>query len=216
MAQMSNLPDAIAPGVHTPTDPDAARPIHHDFKPSVIRTRIIPALALLMVVGLLGLLAYSLFGPKAGRPQGRINSSGAIVTESGRTAPDFSAALLNGDTFNLADYRGKIVVLNFWASWCPPCQEETPLLTTASGQLGPDVVLVGVDVWDKAGDAQDFMRQYQVAYPVAHDDGSIAVDYGLTGVPETFVIDAEGKIAARLPGPVTSVQQLHDMIAAAR
>ena len=77
-------------------------------------------------------------------------------------------------------------------------------------------MLVGVDVWDDSGEAQTFMSQYQVTYPVAHDDGAIAVDYGLTGVPETFVIDADGKIAARLPGPVTKIQQLEDMIAAAR
>jgi cytochrome c biogenesis protein CcmG/thiol:disulfide interchange protein DsbE len=213
---MSNPPDALSPNVRSSVDAEVASPGPLDFKPSVIRTRVIPALALVMVVGLLGLLAYSLFGPKAGRPEGRINSSGAIVTESGRSAPNIDAKLLNGDSFKLADYRGKIVVLNFWASWCPPCQEETPLLTTISGQLGADVVLVGVDVWDKASDAQSFLNQYQVNYPVAQDEGSIAVDYGLTGVPETFVIDAEGKIAARLPGPVTKVQQLQDMIAAAR
>ncbi len=194
---MSDLPDALGQSGRPPRGAEAVPQVQSEYKPSVIRTRIIPGLALVMVVGLLTLLAYSLFGPKAGRPEGRINSSGAIVTESGRPAPDFNATLLNGATFHLSDYRGKIVVLNFWASWCPPCQVETPLLTTAAGQLGADVVLVGVDVWDKSSDAQDFMRQYQVAYPVAHDDGSIAVDYGLTGVPETFVIDADGKIAAR-------------------
>ena len=213
---MSNFPDATVPGAHAPLGSDDAPALQHTFKPSVIRTRVIPALALLMVVGLISLLAYSLFGPKAGRPQGRINASGAIVTESGRPAPEFEAPLFSGGTFRLADYRGKIVVVNFWASWCPPCRQETPLLQTAAAQLDSDVVMVGVDVWDTDRDARDFITEFGVKYPQARDSGSIAVDYGLTGVPETFVIDAGGKIVARLPGPVTTIQQLDDMIAAAR
>jgi thiol-disulfide isomerase/thioredoxin len=193
-------------------DPAAPPP----FRLGIIRTKVIPLLALALVIGLLTLLGYSLFGPKHPDVTGRINANGSIISENGKTAPDINAKLLNGDTFHLSDYRGKIVVLNFWASWCPPCQQETPLLTTAAGSLPADVVIVGVDVWDNAGDAQNFMNQYQVSYPVAQDSGSVAVDYALTGVPETFVVDAEGKIAARLPGPVTTVQQLDEMIAAAR
>src|SRR5205807_2342755 len=108
-----------------------------------------------------------------------------------------------------ADVRGKIVVVNFWASWCQPCQQEMPLLTTAAGQLDSDVVLVGIDVWDKRDDAVNFADGYRVNYPIAQDPGSLAVDYGLTGVPETFVINAQGKLVARLPGQITSVQQLH-------
>ncbi len=186
---------------------------------SIVRTRIIPIAALALVIAMLGLLAYSLFAPDDARlgPNGRINSSGALITENGRDAPDFSVDLFDGGTFNLADQRGKIVVVNFWASWCPPCQDETPLLTAASSQLDDDVVLIGVNVWDKRDEAQKFLDYYQVNYPVAEDSGgSIAVDYGLTGVPETFVIDANGKVVARLPGPITSLAQLRDMIQEAR
>jgi len=182
-----------------------------------LRARVVPIVALVLVLALLGLLAYSLFAPDSvRRTTGRVNASGALITDDGRTAPDISVTTFDGTSISLADLRGKIVIVNFWASWCPPCQQETPLLTTAAGKLDSDVVLVGIDVWDKRADAEQFAARYEVNYPVAQDDGSLAVDYGLTGVPETFVIDANGKVVARLPGPVTSLQQLHDMVAAAR
>lgn len=185
----------------------------------VFRTRIVPLIALVLVIAMIALLAYSLFAPEDSRlgANGRINSSGALITENGRTAPDFALDLFDGGEFNLADQRGKIVVVNFWASWCEPCQDETPLLTAAVPQLDDDVVLIGINVWDQQDEAQKFADYYDVNYPVAMDSGgTVAVDYGLTGVPETFVIDAQGKIIARLPGPITNIQQLRDMIAAAR
>lgn len=184
-----------------------------------MRLRFVPIVALTLVVAMIGLLAYSLFAPEDARlgANGRINSSGALITENGRTAPDFAVEQFDGSTFSLAEQRGKIVVVNFWASWCGPCRDETPLLTAAVPQLDADVVLIGINVWDSREEAEAFVDYYRMNYAVAEDpDGAIAVDYGLTGVPETFVIDANGKIVARLPGPITSLQQLRDMIAAAR
>lgn len=201
-----------------PAQPGEGQPGADEPVESAFRTRFVPLVALVLVVGMIGLLAYSLFAPEDSRPGGggRINASGAIITEDGRAAPQFAVDLFGGGRFDLAEQRGKIVVINFWASWCPPCRDETPLLTAAATQLDPDVVLVGIDVWDTREDAQEFLDFYDVNYPVGQDDGSIAIDYGVTGVPETFVIDAEGTIVARLPGPITSIQQLRDMIAAAR
>lgn len=185
--------------------------------PGSIRTRVIPAVATVMVLALLGLLAYSLFAPDSGRRAGgRINASGVLVTENGRMAPDFAVDTFDGGAFRLSEQRGKIVVVNFWASWCPPCRAETPLLETASGNLGDDVVMVGVDIWDTDDAATAFLSDNRVTYPNGPDDDGIALDYGVTGVPETFVINAEGRIIARLPGPVTSLAQLRDMVAAAR
>lgn len=188
-------------------------------RPSVIRTRLIPALAILLVAALVGLLAWSLFAPDRARlgTQGRVNSFGALITEDGREAPTFTLTDFAGEEFDLAAQRGKIVVLNFWASWCPPCREETPLLQTASTTLPDDVQLIGVAVWDDESDARGFLEDYGVTYRNARDaNGDVAIDYGLSGVPETFVIDAEGKIVARLPGPITSVDQLQEMVAVAR
>lgn len=201
-------------------DPEFGVNDEQPFQPSVFRTRVVPILAIVMVAGLLGLLGYSLFAPQDARlaPQGRINfSTGVLVYEDGREAPDFDLTTFSGEPLQLSSYRGQIVVLNFWASWCPPCREETPLLETSQDNLGDDVVLIGIDIWDTDGDARDFLAEFGVTYIVAPDDtGEVAIDYGVTGVPETFVIDADGQIVARLTGPVRTLDQLRGMVAEAR
>jgi cytochrome c biogenesis protein CcmG/thiol:disulfide interchange protein DsbE len=206
---------AGADALNVDSNDDDERP----YQPGVFRTRVVPVFAIVMVVGMLGLLAYSMFAPEDVRlaPQGRINSSGVLVLEDRRDAPDFEVTSFSGDPLRLSELRGQVVVLNFWASWCPPCRDETPLLEAAQDNLGDDVVLVGMDIWDAEDDARDFLEQYGVTYTVGHDgSGSVAVDYGVSGVPETFVIDAQGRIVARLPGEVRSLDQLRGMVAEAR
>ncbi len=186
---------------------------------SRFRTVVVPLIALVMVGSLIGLLAYALFAPEDARlgQRGRVNASGALVLEGGKLASDFAIQTYDGSTFRLADQRGKIVLINFWASWCGPCREEMPLFTTARGALGDDVVMVGVNIWDTESDARAFLETYQVNYPTGPDsDERIGVDYGVSGVPETFVVDAEGRLVAHLPGAATSLQQLQDMVDEAR
>ncbi|HAX25568.1 MAG TPA: TlpA disulfide reductase family protein [Thermomicrobiales bacterium] len=180
---------------------------------------VVPLVALILVGSLLGLLAYALLAPEGARVRqgGRVNSSGALVLEKGKIAGDFTLKTFDGQEFRLSDQRGKIVLVNFWASWCGPCRQEMPLLTTARGALGDDVVMVGVNVWDTDADARTFLDTYEVNYPTGPDSGEkIAVDYGVSGVPETFVVDAEGNMVAHLPGAVTSIRQLQDMVDEAR
>ncbi len=125
-------------------------------------------------------------------------------------APDFEMALFDGGTFRLADHRGQVVVLNFWASWCEPCREEMPALQLASTQAGADVVFVGIGAkTDKDDEARAFAEEFAISYPIGRDteggdrgNGSIQIDYGVFAFPSTFVIDPEGNVDAVLMTPI--------------
>ena len=118
----------------------------------------------------------------------------------------------------LADYRGKIVVLNFWASWCEPCKDEAPVLEAAHKRLvasGTGTVL-GVTYTDVEGDSKAFVRKFGLTYPIVRDVGTkLAREYGTRALPETFVIDARGRVAALSRG-VISKRALDDAIAEAQ
>ena len=118
-----------------------------------------------------------------------------------------------GGERSLADYRGKVVVLNFWASWCIPCKAEAPLLDRAQrGLEGRGATVLGVNYKDVPEDALNFVRDHRVSFPSLRDgDGDYGGDYGLRGVPETFVIDRNGRIAALRRGPVDE-QWLRDAV----
>lgn len=123
----------------------------------------------------------------------------------GRHAPDFTVTLYGaaGQKIHLADLRGKAVVVNFWASWCGPCQEETPILQAAwQKHRGDDIVFIGVDYQDKPDAALAFLKQYGVTYPTGPDDpnGAISIAYGVTGAPETAFIDRSGVVAQKVGG----------------
>ena len=121
-------------------------------------------------------------------------------------APPLELPALNGDgRISLASYRGKAVVLNFWASWCLPCKEEAPMLQAAWERNRDDgLVVVGVDAQDFKADARRFVERYGLTYPIAHDGpGSSLGRYGLTGFPETWWIDRQGRLVAYEQGQFT-------------
>jgi cytochrome c biogenesis protein CcmG, thiol:disulfide interchange protein DsbE len=157
--------------------------------------------AMIGVLALVGLLAYGLVQNEPDRGIEEALARGERVE-----APAFTAQRLDGrGTGSLSDYRGKVVVLNFWASWCEPCREESPLLDrwqekVASGGRG---TILGVDVLDVTEDAREFVREYGLDYPMLRDGkGEILGEYGVIAYPETFVIDRRGRIAATRRGPV--------------
>lgn len=118
-------------------------------------------------------------------------------------APDFTLALLDGGRLTLSEQRGKVVVVNFWASWCyPACWNEAPRLQAAWERYREKgVVLVGVIYQDREPNAREFIRRHGKTYPNGMDAKSrVAIDYGVYGVPETFFIDREGRIAHKHVG----------------
>jgi cytochrome c biogenesis protein CcmG/thiol:disulfide interchange protein DsbE len=126
----------------------------------------------------------------------------------GRKAPDFALPGLDGrraSAVHLADLRGHVVVVNFWASWCTECHTEQAAFNTVWQRYrDAGVVLVGVDFEDATGDARAYVAQSGASYPMAVDARSrSAIAYGLRGVPETYVVDQAGRMVDRIIGPVT-------------
>lgn len=136
------------------------------------------------------------------------------VPSADEAAPTFTLDTLDGETFDLADHLatdGRPVVLNLWASWCPPCRAEMPAIDTAS-QRHPEVLFVGVAVEDDPDEAAAFAAEIAVSYTIAVDDGSVEEAYPVLGLPGTFFIDSNGTIAKSHFGLV-SVDSLDDDIA---
>ncbi len=121
---------------------------------------------------------------------------------AGKTAEDFQLEL-NGKPAHLSDLRGKVVVLNFWASWCGPCVEETPALITLQQRIAArNGVIVGVSIDEDVAAYAKFVKAQGINFPTMNDPSAkIAHDYGTSMWPETYVIDRKGKIARKIIGP---------------
>ena len=152
-------------------------------------------LALVAFGGLLGWATANKTLPTAG--------SGA--QKVGRPAPDFTITTFAGERFRLSEQRGKVVVVNFWASWCIPCRDEAPYLELAWRQFKDrGVVFVGVDIQDAEADARAYIKEFDITYPNGPDTtGEITIDYGVSGIPVTFFVDREGRIRGRWVGAIS-------------
>lgn len=122
----------------------------------------------------------------------------------GKPAPPFVLrAVGSGEDINLANLRGKPVVVNFWATWCVPCFEEHPVLLENARQIGPRVQFLGVVFNDSESKISSFLLRNGMAYPTLLDEqGKTAIAYGVGGVPETFFINRKGIIVAKYVGPM--------------
>jgi peroxiredoxin len=134
---------------------------------------------------------------------------GAWVLVRGRTpamAPDFSVVDVAGKTVRLSALRGRVVLVNVWATWCPPCRDEMPSMERLYRELrGPDFELLGVSEDDGGIDGvRSFARDLGVTFPILYDpQRQVGTRYGVWGYPETFVIDRSGRIVERVIGPRT-------------
>ncbi|SRR6266446_4982359 len=161
----------------------------------------------LMSVGLLVLLGSQLLTPAQDQSHsGTAQSSSSPL--DGHPAPDFTLAVLSthpGPSIHLASFKGRPVMLNFWASWCDPCKHEAPLLQATWQRVqGQGVVFLGIDFEDRQSDALSFLQTYGITYPNVIDaSGSVAINYGVTGVPETVFIDRHGVFVHKVIGELT-------------
>ena len=152
------------------------------------------AIAVLAVLAVVGLLTFGLL------------SKGDSGLALGEVAPAPAMPVLGGGgEGSLDDYRGRWVLVNFWASWCLPCRDEAPELEQFQRRhRGDDFTVLGIDTRDLSGDGRDFVERYGLTYPQLRDgDGDAAKDFGSTGVPESFLIDPRGKVRLVAVGPVT-------------
>ena len=134
----------------------------------------------------------------------------------GKPMPAFAGATLEGDHFSSADLAGRPAIVNFWASNCiPSCVEEHPVLLDLAARHGTDLQLVGVLVDDPPDSARAFLARYgQVSWPnMLNADGRISIEYGVTGPPETFFINAQGVVVARHIGPLTTALVSEQLVA---
>lgn len=121
----------------------------------------------------------------------------------GKPAPAFSLVTLDGQPFELRRYRGHPVILNFWASWCVPCRQEAPLLGEFAREA-TNLTMVGVVFSDRPDPARAFVKEFAVPYVNVLDPQSrVAIDYGVSGIPETFFTDALGVVRVKHSGPFT-------------
>jgi cytochrome c biogenesis protein CcmG/thiol:disulfide interchange protein DsbE len=161
-----------------------------------MRRLVVPGLVIVAAAALLALLGFGV------AHQGSDSSIDAAVSKGHLPmAPSANVALpLLGaaGTEKLAELRGKVVVLNVFASWCGPCKDEAPILEQEQQRLkGQNATILGVTYLDNSSDSERFVRQQHISYPVIRDvSGNFVRSFGTTGVPETFVINRQGRIAA--------------------
>ena len=123
-------------------------------------------------------------------------------------AKDFELFDLNGNAIKLSDYKGKLILLDFWSTWCPPCRTEAQLLESAWRVYGPlEVMFVGVNIQDDELDGVAYLAEFEITYPNGRDvHGNITVDYGVIGLPVTFFVGRDGIVKRRWVGSISETE----------
>ena len=165
-------------------------------------------LLIFVVVLIIGMLQSDV-----GRGPPGVNDTLGEVAVSTDRFTDLQVTTLDGRPLRLSELRGSIVMIDFWSSWCPPCRSEAPILVEAYerwSDLG--VEFVGISIWDTESDVRDFVERHGIKYPNAVDEnGQIAVEFGVRGIPEKFFVNPEGEIVRKINGPNTS-QSLDEVL----
>lgn len=126
-----------------------------------------------------------------------------IPVETGGVAPDFQLETLDGELVSLQDFRGKPVLLNFWAIWCGPCLEEMPLIQDRFSQHHPDLIVLAVEQGDSLGELREYVEDEQFTFMVLAGTDAVAKSYNIYAYPTSFFIDADGVVRSIVVGSMT-------------
>ena len=191
------------------SDPNTPAPNPPNTPPWWLSRRMLVVLALVPAAMLLGLLAWAVINPTE-----EVVSAGCV---EGQKAPDFAVQGLQGDMVRLSDAQGKVVMVDFWASWCPSCREEASHLAELYEEYkARGVEFIGVAIWDYPEELLKYVEQFDLTYPNALDEsGTVAIDYGVVATPEKCFIDRSGNMVSKFVGPTSPVvlrQQLDQLL----
>ena len=172
-------------------------------------TRNLIVLSLLsLFMGLFLVLAFSLARSGGVAQSMGINDSFGEIKIKRMVAPDFPLTLYDNTDLHLSELRGKVVVLDFWSSWCSPCRKEAAVLAEVYLEYkDKGVEFLGISIWDRDEDALAHISEFDIQYPSGPDSkGEILVEYGVTGIPEKVFIDKAGNKVKKFTGPATRGQ----------
>lgn len=168
-------------------------------------------IAILVLIGLVVYGSYDYFKKSPSKTIQITESENKQLSTGilkGQLAPDFTLTDLNGDTVKLSDFKGKIVFVNFWATWCPPCQAEMPHMQNIFEKFkSKDVVILGVNMTlteENSEDVQTFVNEQQLTFPIVMDEKSDVVQtYQVVAYPTTYLLDKEGVILEKFYGAIS-------------
>jgi len=171
----------------------------------------------MFLVIILALSVYT-FSADEDRNKVKLNTESTVDNAAVDKAPDFALKSFDGKTVKLSDYKGKVVIIDFWATWCPPCRKGIPDLISIQNEYKNDVVIIGIslDGEKTIKDVPGFVKSYGINYPIVYGNEKVVIDYGgIEGIPTAFVVDKKGNIVDKHVGLVpkdTYVSKIKELL----